>query len=115
MGKKEDKINDFIQPLIARLVAGEYAQIEKITRGRRLPAQTMKRVVDGYGRTLIMPPLDAHDRIDVVEVKNACPAKWSVVMPLWTLEEGRSDLTLELTLTDRGGSFDVELDDLHVL
>jgi hypothetical protein len=29
-------------------------------------------------------------------------------------EEGRSDLTLSLTTTKRGNSYDVTIDDLHV-
>ena len=36
-------------------------------------------------------------------------------MDLWTAEEGRSDLTLELTLTDsRGEIYQIEIDDIHV-
>jgi hypothetical protein len=36
-------------------------------------------------------------------------------VPLWTSEEGRSDLTLSLTATKRGGDYELEIDDLHVL
>lgn len=44
------------------------------------------------------------------------PQAYSVVAPLWTQEEGRSDLSLELTLVDRfSGAYDVEVDSLHVL
>jgi hypothetical protein len=52
----------------------------------------------------------------VVEIDNAVPEAWSVYLDLWTAEEGRSDLTLELTLRDSpAGIYSVELDDLHVL
>jgi hypothetical protein len=36
-------------------------------------------------------------------------------MPLWTKEEGRSDLTLELTVTMGANDTQIELDDIHVL
>ena len=54
--------------------------------------------------------------IDVVAISASNPHRWSVVVPLWTVEEGRSDLSLELTLEDSGKeSYEVEIDDLHVL
>jgi hypothetical protein len=36
-------------------------------------------------------------------------------MPLWTREEGRSDLSVEITLIAQNGDFRIELDDIHVL
>lgn len=36
-------------------------------------------------------------------------------MPLWTIEEGRSDLSLELTLVENDKTISIELDDIHVL
>ena len=36
-------------------------------------------------------------------------------MNLWTAEEKRSDLSLELTLTEIEGGHVIELDDIHVL
>ncbi|WP_422652961.1 DUF7668 domain-containing protein [Archangium sp.] len=35
--------------------------------------------------------------------------------PLWTREEGRSDLTLSVTAIKQGETYTVEVDDLHVL
>ena len=43
------------------------------------------------------------------------PPRWSVRMDLWTAEEGRSDLSLELTIIESGRGYTVELDDIHVL
>jgi len=36
-------------------------------------------------------------------------------MSLWTAEEGRSDLSLELTITESGNGYLIEVDDIHVL
>ncbi len=64
-----------------------------------------------------MPSEASLQKLDVVEVKGAVPRRWGVRVDLWTAEEGRSDLTLELTLVegDGGGEPAVEIDDLHVL
>jgi hypothetical protein len=44
------------------------------------------------------------------------PKCWSVNLPLWTKEEGRSDLTLQMHFTESDGAlYAVEIDDLHVL
>ena len=54
--------------------------------------------------------------VETTRIVGAEPPAWSVVVPLWTREEGRSDLTAELTLTESSaGEIDLELDDLHVL
>ena len=45
---------------------------------------------------------------------DADPPAWSVVMTLWTEEEGRSDLSIVLTVTQLEDGFDVTLDDIHV-
>jgi hypothetical protein len=71
-------------------------------------------VITDYGRQLVLPPDEAFGVMDVVEVRNAKPRRWSVTMPLWTREEGRSDLSLELTLIAGAQAFAIELDDIHV-
>jgi hypothetical protein len=51
--------------------------------------------------------------MDVIEIEGG--NKWSVVMPLWSEEEGRSDLSIELTIIKYGNNFVFEIDDLHIL
>lgn len=75
----------------------------------------MAGVITMYNRKLTLPPDDAYKAMDIVKVQNAEPPKWSVIMPLWTKEEGRSDLSIELTIIEEHGSFQIELDDIHVL
>jgi hypothetical protein len=64
---------------------------------------------------LVLPPEEGFQLMDVIEVKNAQPRRWSIAMPLWTQEEGRSDLTLEITVIEQQNDFLVELDDIHIL
>jgi hypothetical protein len=110
-----ERLKDPVLKVIEHLVAGEFAELESLTNGRRLNAQEIGKAVTDYGRKLVLPPEDAFRLIDVVEVKNAGPRRWSVTMPLWTREEGRSDLAIEVTLIADHENLRIELDDIHVL
>jgi hypothetical protein len=97
------------------LVQGDYAELERLTAGVRLNAAEMEVAVSSYPFALKPWPDEQHLPLDVVEVKNAKRRTWSVVAPAFTLEEGRSDLSMELTLVEAGPHrFTVELDNIHV-
>ena len=104
-----------VRQIIELLVAGEYEHVARITRGERLSAGAIEETIRDYGRTLIMPPDTAFEQLDVVRVKDAWPPCWSVRSALWTAEEQRSDLSIELTLTETKGGYVITLDDIHVL
>lgn len=110
-----EQLKEPVRQVITLLVAGNYAELETLTSGVRLTAKDIATAVADYGRKLLLPPEEGFGLMNVVEVKNAKPRQWLVTMPLWTREEGRSDLTVELTLIERQNSFAIELDDLHVL
>ena len=80
----------------------------------RLSSDDLRNVIREYGRNLAPPPQDAYDNLDTVQVEGAAVPTWSVRVPLWTKEEGRSDLTLELTIALGPGVPSVELEDLLV-
>jgi hypothetical protein len=101
--------------IASALVARDYAAIETLTRRRRLSAEAMTTAVNQYGRTLIMPPPEEFEKLDCVEVRGANPRTFGIRFDLWTKEEGRSDLTLEFTVRGNDDSYEVEVDDLHVL
>jgi len=104
-----------IRSVIDHLVAGKFTELEMLTKGQRLSAPEIARAISVYGRRLVVPPDDAFKLMDVVEVRNFKPPQWSVNMPLWTEEEGRSDLSIGVTLISDGEGFKIELDDIHVL
>ena len=102
--------------VIELLVGYRYDDLEKRTGGVRLSADMLEEAVTQYGKTLVFPPPDALANLDIVPVACEGPKTWSVRADLWTSEEGRSDLTLELTvIKDEGKRTIVELDNLHVL
>ena len=93
-----------------------YEELERRNGGVRLTAGELAGAVRDYGRRIIPPPERGDFLLDVVPIRTGGPAAWSVDVPLWTAGEGRSDLTLQLTVRAKSaGGFDVEIDDLHVL
>lgn len=111
-----DARNSVIGQLVAQLAAGHYEELIRCAPQSRISAQEMEAAVKEYGRRLLPLPLSAYKLIDYVAVHNATPAKWSVVVPLFTEEEGRSDLSLELSMVEvTHDKYEVQVDDIHVL
>jgi len=110
-----EQLRQPVREVIELLVTRRYAELEALTKGVRLSANEIGKAISDYGRQLIMPPDDAFRFLDATEVQGAQPPRWSATMPLWTSEDGRSDLSLELTLIRVQKTFDIELDDIHVL
>ena len=107
------ELTNAVRSIVELLVSGDYRQIARTTKGRRLSEDEIRSAVVGYGRTLTLPPPKEFDRLNVIEVEGRIPREWSVTMNLWTEEEGRSDLSIELTVIE-SAEVVVELDGLHV-
>lgn len=76
----------------------------------------MKEAVADYGREIVPAPPGGYDQLNIVEVSGRNPREWHVYVPIYTKEEGRSDLTLELTVIDSDSDlYTVQIDSLHVL
>lgn len=95
----------------------DYSGLAALTNGVRLSAEEIEGAVSTYGRELIELPEIGYAKLDVIAVAGRSPKTWSVEVPLWTQSEGRSDLTLSLTIIEDGpgNGFKLEIDDLHVL
>ena len=104
-----------VYEIMTLLAQGRYDDLESETHGIRLTKEQMANAISSYGRRLALPPAEAFDLMEVVAVSDAKPPRWSIVMPLWTVEEGGSDLSLGLTLVENGEAIHIELDDIHVL
>jgi len=103
-----------IRALVDMLVKGRFDQLERDGRSGRLSSHELKEVLQGYGRTIIALPDEAFRLVEGYPVKGQ-NATWAVDVPLWTAEEGRSDLTLSLTVSDSQNGVRWEIDDLHTL
>jgi hypothetical protein len=105
-----------VRRLIELLAAREYDAIASWTNGIRLSSEEIRYGIEEYGRAVTLPPKEFYFRsIDVIRVTNSEPACWGVVFPLWTVEEGMSDLSVEITVTRQGSSnMSLELDNIRV-
>lgn len=101
-----------ITKLVDDLVENSYQKIYLDGRGGRLSAEEMEDAIRDYGMTLISLPPDAFSLVDVCKVDDS--TEWMLDVPLWTAEEGRSDLTLSVTV-DLDHEPHITIDDLHVL
>jgi len=107
--------SNLLRELTSLLVRRQYSELERRSKRVRMSADELKTAVEDYGRRLVALPEEARKLTDTPVVNGSQPARFSVRQPLWT-EEGRSDLTFEVTLIESApGSFEVEVDDLHVL
>ena len=94
------KLRNTVSALTNRLAMGDYEGLCRLPRASRLSPAEIERVVRDYGRQLIPLPIPAFETVDIVPVSKSHPQQWSVVVPLWSKEEGRSDLSLQLTVED---------------
>lgn len=106
-------VKDAVNELVHSLVMREFDKLASDGRAGRLSATELKTAIDEYGRALVDLPSEVWDLVD--EYRNDGAGAFALDVPLWTAEEGRSDLTLSLTVNDSGGNIGVEIDDLHVL
>jgi hypothetical protein len=109
-----NKFHEPINSLVEKLVQRDYTELERNGQAGRLGAAGLRIAVAEYGRRLTRVPPEAFELSDAVAIDSQ-PGSWNVNMTLWTVEEGRSDLTLTLTASDLGGRIIVVIEDLHVL
>ncbi len=104
------------EAVLRHLVSGDTEGLLRLASKSRLSAEEVRGAITSYGRRLVVPAEPLEKLIDAVEVTGALPRCWSVNLPLWTEEEGRSDLTLEMHFTDSSSElYEVTIEDLHVL
>jgi hypothetical protein len=103
-----------IADLVDALVRGDFDSLDKDGQSGRVGADALRRSIAEYGRTLVTLPDDAFDLVEVGEV-TARPGEWWIVVPMWTAEEGRSDLSLELATFPTQDGHRLAVSDLHVL
>lgn len=96
------------------LASGQYDALVRKCATSRLSPGDLRGTIQSYGRRVVVPPQSAYRLLDAIQVRKASVPTWSVRMPLWTVEEGRSDLTIELTIAIADSKATVELDDLRV-
>lgn len=112
-----DEIATELNIVLGLLVDGEYKTLESMTKGKNLTAAEMREAIESYGRTLTLPPEgELPPDLDVFELDGPPPRRIFAVMPLMTEEEGRSDLSVELTFTEVAPHlYVISIENIHVL
>jgi hypothetical protein len=109
-----DQLRLIVRRVVTKLVDGDFVDAVAECDSSRLSANDLERVIREYGRTFVEPPPNAYTDLDIVVVSSADLPTWSVRAPLWSREEGQSDLTLKLTVRKDRGKWSADLDDLRV-
>ena len=81
-----------IESVIKAIVAQDFGLLEADGRAGSVRADDMRRVISEYGRTLVTPPADWAEYVDQYIFDDGTGIGYDV--PLWTAEEGESDLKL---------------------
>jgi hypothetical protein len=86
-------IEPAVRVVLDPIVRGEYTVAVAATQGSRIGAEDLARAIADYGRTLVDPAAGWWSTVAVTELSG--DRGFHVAAPLWTAEEGRSDLTLD--------------------
>lgn len=103
-----------LRNIVRQMVDGNYVALAAGGQLKRGTSEQLRGVVLEYGRTLIDLPDNAFQIGDAFPIRGE-EATWKIDLPLWTKEEGLSDLTLQLTVRLTENGIEAEIDDLHVL
>lgn len=103
---------ELLRANIHALVEGGYASIQ--CPPGRATLEEIKNEVLAYPATLTYPPPEAYRDIHVYAIQGK-PGQWALEMDLWTIEEGRSDLTLLMDVYLVNDRLVGYVDQVHVL
>ena len=112
---KIESLKSIVWNVVNFLAHPEQIDIYNLFSQSRVTRDDLFRVIEEYGRTLVSPPFGAYDNLNPVRVADESRELWAVAAPLWTKEEGRSDLSIELTINLSHDQPIVELDDCRVM
>lgn len=115
----EVKLVRTILRILQFLVGAQYAELATFAQSDSLTPLQIEKAVETWPYPLVMPlGRRLQDLIydEALEIAATSPTQWSVYVNLWTRHEGRSDLTLEVTIYDCPGEYyGFRIDNIHVL
>ena len=110
----ESQVRSIVIDLLVLLADGDYEGIKERCSGSGVTSDELQEIIRDYGRKVIAPPAD-YACINMYEREATAVPTWAVEADLWTEEEGRSDLTLSMTVAFGPSGPAIRLDSLHVL
>ena len=110
------EIEAIVRSVIWQLVSKDYEGLIKRCPRSSWTANEIRIAIEEYGRTFVMPPTSGYEKLlHRYEVENTEDPTWHVEAPLWTEEEGRSDLELLLRIVLGDGAPQIMIQSVHVL
>jgi hypothetical protein len=110
----ERQVRSVVIDLLVLLADGDYESIMERCGYSLMDGDDLWIAVEEYGRTVVAPPADYHF-LRACELRARAVPTWHVEADLWTEEEGRSDLTLEMTIEFESSGPVIGINNLHVL
>jgi hypothetical protein len=114
MTQLPDEAREAVRAIVHDIVLGRFAELERDGRAGRLTADEIRLAVLQFSRTLIDLPDEAWPVVDSYTCA-VSDVQFAVDVPMWTNEDGQSDLSLSLTVELHGGTARVSIDNFHVL
>lgn len=102
-----------IREIVRALAESDYELVRRIpsvSPPSGTAAEQMRTYVADFGEALAEVPDDTWNS----SVSQWMGTHWDLLVDLWTLESGRSDLALHLRVYEAEGGFRFEIDSLHV-
>jgi hypothetical protein len=98
--QRED-IAEKLKILVELLIQNKFEEVsEKYPSEYNLTNEEIRDSIESYGCKLVTPSEEEIRNFDAVEVENNSPSLWDVRFALWTIEEGKSDLTIVLDVEE---------------
>jgi hypothetical protein len=116
-GAIPERFRPVLADVVARIAAKDYAGLKRDGIDPTPIDVDLALWVHEYGDhgvTLIPLPDGAWEYAEALPI-DGTPDAWAVLIDLWTEEEGRSDLSLEVTVTESPDGISVVIHSLHVL
>ncbi len=103
-----------IQDLVRELARRNFEGLVEAGRVVSLTASEVREAVESYPDRIVELPDEAAALAEVVD-HDLVPDTKIAYIPVWTAQEGQSDLTLQVWITEVDGGLSVRMYDLHVM
>ncbi|HKP24322.1 MAG TPA: hypothetical protein VJV39_10675, partial [Dongiaceae bacterium] len=110
----ERQVRSIVIDLLVLLADGDYESVMERCDYSLMDSDDLQAAVAEYGRRVVAPPAD-YAFLRACELRARAVPTWHVEADLWTEEEGRSDLTLEMMIEFESSGPVIGINNLHAL
>jgi hypothetical protein len=110
----EKQVRSIVVDLLVLLADGDYESIMERCGYSLMDDHDLRNAVADYGRKVVAPPAD-YTFMRACELRARAVPTWHVEADVWTEEDGRSDLTLEMMVEFEASGPVIGINNLHAL